>query len=54
MQAGPGSRDVTETSVGTRYKKEVAKAASFFYCACEHSTCVLPLTQHSTCVLYLI
>ena len=31
MQAGPGSRDVTETSVGTKYKKEVAKAASFFY-----------------------
>jgi hypothetical protein len=41
-------------SVGTRYKKEVAKAASFFYCACEHSTLVLPLTQHCTCVLYLI
>jgi len=31
MQAGPGSRDVTETSVGTKYKKEVARAASFFY-----------------------
>jgi hypothetical protein len=40
MQAGPGSRDVTETSVGT-IKNRGCESSLFFYGPHEHNTNVL-------------